>query len=216
MGGLVGAGIGSMLFGGHFFGEGAGGLLGAMLQLLLLALVVGVAVSFFRRRPSPLSSTGYRPPTSLPPSGAVPGAAPVAAPVEFALAPADLAAFETLLKDMQAAWSAGDLAALQHLATAEMLALFISQLDDDRAKGLENRVEQVRLLKGDVNESWREGPLDYATVTMCWSAVDYTVRRDSDAVVGGDPRAPVQNTELWTFVRRRGGSWQLSAIQQPG
>lgn len=212
MGGLVGAGIGSMLFGGHFFGEGAGGLVGALLQMLLLALVVGVAVSFFRRRPALPQLTAYRPPASPPP----PLAIPPAVPVEFTLAPTDLAAFEALLTEMQAAWSAADLAALQRLATAEMLSLFISQLDDDRAQGVENRVEQVRLLNGDVNETWREGPLEYATVTMCWSAVDFTIRRNSDTVVGGDPRTPVQNTELWTFVRRRGGPWQLSAIQQPG
>jgi predicted lipid-binding transport protein (Tim44 family) len=35
-----------------------------------------------------------------------------------------------------------------------------------------------------------------------------------DRVISGDPRVPVEQEELWTFVRRRGGNWLLSAIQQ--
>lgn len=209
IGGLVGAGIGSMLFGGHFFGEGAGGLLGALLQMLLLAMLVAFVVSLFRRRPSPTPSSGYALSNNPPP-------VPPPVPVEFALAPTDLADFEQLLTAMQAAWSRGDLPTLRQLAGAELFAAFAAQLEAGRAQGLANRVEQVRLIKGDVNETWREGALDYATVTMRWSAVDYTVREVDGAVVEGDPQTPVESTELWTFLRRRGERWQLSAIQQPG
>jgi predicted lipid-binding transport protein (Tim44 family) len=35
-----------------------------------------------------------------------------------------------------------------------------------------------------------------------------------DYLVSGDPKTPVESEELWTFVRRRGGNWLLSAIQQ--
>ncbi len=35
-----------------------------------------------------------------------------------------------------------------------------------------------------------------------------------DAIVGGDPRVPVEAEEIWTFMRPRGGGWLLSAIQQ--
>ncbi|HIJ62545.1 MAG TPA: TIM44-like domain-containing protein [Rhodospirillaceae bacterium] len=211
IGGLVGAGIGSMLFGGHFFGEGAGGLIGALLQMALLAMVVALVVGFFRRRPSSLAAPFAMAPP--PPRIPVPPVPPV--PVEFALEQADLAAVEWLLSELQGAWSRGDLPALQQLATPEMAAFFAGQMAEDRDRGIENRVEQVRLLRGDVNETWREGPLDFATVTMCWSAVDYNVRCDTGAVVDGDPKTPVESTELWTVVRRRGGPWQLSAIQQP-
>jgi len=77
----------------------------------------------------------------------------------------------------------------------------------------------VRLLKGDITESWEEGDLQYATAYMRWSAKDYVVRLGRapdapDAIVSGDPRAPVESEEVWTFVRRRGGNWLLSAIQQ--
>jgi predicted lipid-binding transport protein (Tim44 family) len=37
---------------------------------------------------------------------------------------------------------------------------------------------------------------------------------DPDYLVSGDPRTPVEAEEVWTFVRRPGGNWLLSAIQQ--
>jgi predicted lipid-binding transport protein (Tim44 family) len=54
---------------------------------------------------------------------------------------------------------------------------------------------------------------------MRWSAIDHVVRLGTapgqpDSVVSGDPRTPVEQEEVWTFVRRRGGNWLLSAIQQ--
>ena len=33
-------------------------------------------------------------------------------------------------------------------------------------------------------------------------------------VVEGDPERTTEATELWTFVRERGGAWLLAAIQQ--
>ena len=48
---------------------------------------------------------------------------------------------------------------------------------------------------------------------------DYMARLDRspaapDHVAGGDPSRPIESEEVWTFVRRRGGTWLLSAIQQ--
>jgi len=70
-----------------------------------------------------------------------------------------------------------------------------------------------------VTESWEEGDLQYATAYLKWSAIDHLVRIDHapgmpPAIAGGDPRTPVEQEEVWTFVRRRGGNWLLSAIQQ--
>ena len=62
-------------------------------------------------------------------------------------------------------------------------------------------------------EAWREGPRDYATVAMRWSAIDVMRNRQTGAVVQGDPSHPVEATELWTFTRQVGQPWLLSAIQ---
>jgi predicted lipid-binding transport protein (Tim44 family) len=54
---------------------------------------------------------------------------------------------------------------------------------------------------------------------MRWSAIDYVVRLgrspgQPDYLVSGDPKTPTEAEEVWTFVRRHGGEWLLSAIQQ--
>jgi predicted lipid-binding transport protein (Tim44 family) len=48
---------------------------------------------------------------------------------------------------------------------------------------------------------------------MRYSMIDVTTDA-SGRVVDGSPNERVSVSELWTFVRNRGGSWFLSAIQQ--
>jgi predicted lipid-binding transport protein (Tim44 family) len=95
-----------------------------------------------------------------------------------------------------------------------MLSYFSEQLSDQASRGVENRVEQVELLKGDVEEAWREDGFEYVTARLLFKAVDYTVRSGTGQVVEGDANRPAEATEVWTFVRSQGGRWLLSAIQQ--
>jgi predicted lipid-binding transport protein (Tim44 family) len=68
------------------------------------------------------------------------------------------------------------------------------------------------LRQGDLAEAWREGDTEYATVAMKFALKDSMVDRASGRTVeGGEPS---EVTELWTFMRARGGNWLLSAIQQ--
>ena len=48
---------------------------------------------------------------------------------------------------------------------------------------------------------------------MRFSMVDVT-RDSAGNVVDGSPTEHMTVTEIWTFVRSRGGHWILSAIQQ--
>ena len=75
-----------------------------------------------------------------------------------------------------------------------------------------NHVTDVKLLQGDLAEAWREGDTDYATVAMKFALKDNMVERASGRTVEGGERSEI--TELWTFMRARGGNWLLSAIQQ--
>ena len=70
----------------------------------------------------------------------------------------------------------------------------------------------VKLIQGDLAEAWREGNTDYSTVAMNFAINDSMVERASGRTVEGGERSEV--TELWTFMRARGGNWLLSAIQQ--
>jgi predicted lipid-binding transport protein (Tim44 family) len=74
-----------------------------------------------------------------------------------------------------------------------------------------DRISDVKLLQGDLAEAWREGDTDYATVAMRFSLNDETLDRDSGRVLQGGPD---EATEIWTFMRTRGGHWLVSAIQQ--
>ena len=134
-------------------------------------------------------------------------------PPPIAISPADYQQFEQLLQGVQAAWSAHDLAGLQAMATPEMVSYFADQLSQQVSRGVRNTVTDVRLESGDLSQAWTEQGKDYATVAMRFSMIDAT-RDASGRVVDGSASEHVTATEIWTFVRSRGGRWILSAIQQ--
>jgi len=231
LGGLVGAGIGSMLFGGGFFPAGGAGMLGLLLQLALIGGLVYLGLRIWRSRQADSRRPAYsyagmgnepaqRSPLDVRPLNVATGRVgeapqPVSsAQDEIGIGAAEFDAFERLLGEVQKAWSAGDVAALRRHVTPEMLSYFSEQLSANASAGIENHVESVKLEQGDLAEAWREGNIDYATVAMRWSALDYTVRTDTGAVVEGSKTARGDSTEVWTFMRTSGGRWLLSAIQQ--
>jgi predicted lipid-binding transport protein (Tim44 family) len=208
-----------MLFGGGMF-SGLGGMssiLGLILQLGLIFFLVRMAMSWWQRRNMP--SPAYAGPGAGPPpqsnfrsgSGIGFGAGAGTAPLE--ILPADYEAFERLLGDIQEAWSNEDVARLHTLATPEMVSYFTRDLEQNRARNQVNKVTGTKLLQGDLAEAWREGDTDYASVAMRFSIVDKTIDRASGRLVAGSEQ-PTEATEVWTFVRPRGATWELSAIQQ--
>ncbi|MDW5315266.1 Tim44 domain-containing protein [Rhizobium sp. PL01] len=125
----------------------------------------------------------------------------------------DLGQFETMLKQVQAAYAAEDYGTLRKLTTPEAMSWLAEELSDNATKGLKNEVSDVHLVQGDVAESWNEGGDDYATVAMRYESIDVTRDRATGRVVEGDPDNLSETVELWTFLRKRGGDWQVSAIQ---
>ncbi|XIA63953.1 Tim44-like domain-containing protein [Bradyrhizobium sp. TZ2] len=223
--GFLGAGLLGMLFGGGLF-SGLGSLssiIGLLLQVGLIIIVVRLAMSWWQRRHTPASAyaNGPAPATGGPAEG--PGAQTSfrsgmgfglgsgSAPLE--IQPADYEAFERLLGEVQAAWSNEDVAKLHTLATPEMVSYFSKDLEENKARNDVNKVTDVKLLQGDLAEAWREGETDYASVAMRFSLVDKTLERTTNRLVAGS-ETPIEATEVWTFARRRGADWELSAIQQ--
>jgi predicted lipid-binding transport protein (Tim44 family) len=132
---------------------------------------------------------------------------------DIGISPADYDKFEHILTEIQTAYSREDLNKLSACATPEMVGYFSDDLAENTRRGVINRVSDVKLLQGDLAEAWREGGMEYASVAMRFSLVDQMFDRASNRVVEGDDR-PQEVTEVWTFVRPRGGNWMLSAIQQ--
>ena len=217
--GFLGAGLLGMLFGGGMFG-GIGGLssiIGLVLQIGLIVLLVRFAMSWWQRRHEteaayaggPTAPLGAQPTTLRTGSGF--GLGSGSAPLE--ILPADYEAFERLLGEIQDAWSNEDVARLHTLATPEAVSYFTRDLDQNKARNVVNRVADTRLLQGDLAEAWREGNTDFASVAMRYSLIDKTLDRATGRLVEGGEQ-PQEVTEVWTFLRERGGNWELSAIQQ--
>jgi len=210
--GFLGAGLFGLLFGHGMFG-GLGGfasIIGLLLQVGLV-VIVGRLIWAWWQRQQPAFAGG----PALRESAAQPtGAGGFGAGDAVAVLPADFETFERLLGEIQTAFGAEDLAALRARVTPEMLSYFSEQLSENASRGVINEISGTKLLQGDLAEAWREGDVEYATVAMRFSLIDRTVDRSSGAIVTGS-MSPSEITELWTFMRVRGGRWLLSAIQQP-
>lgn len=238
-GGLAGGLMGGLLLGGLFgmlMGTGFGGgfgFLGLLLQGLLIFFLIRFAMRMFANRQPAYSggnASGFggmardshggesgSPGFQIPKIGgggySKPSAQRPGQGDELGITQSDLDVFEGLLKDMQAAYAAEDYAALRRITTPEAMSYLAEELSENATKGVKNVVRDVHLVQGDVAESWREEKAEYATVAMRYDAIDYLADRQTGAVVEGDPDTAMESVEVWTFVRRPGTQWQISAIQ---
>ncbi|KAF0135007.1 MAG: membrane protein [Methylocystaceae bacterium] len=188
-GGLLGAGLFGLLTGHGLFG-GMGGfmsIIGLLLQIGLIVFLARMAFNWWTRRNANANAM----------AGA--GHRP-----------------SRLLGESQAAYSREDLGALRGMSTPEMASYFDDELEENRRKGVINRVSDVKLLQGDLSEAWREGVDEYATVAMRFALNDVIEDRATGKPAPGSP-GPTETSEAWTFRRPAGAGpqeWKLSAIQQ--
>ena len=213
--GFLGAGLFGLLFGHGLFGGMAGfaSFIGLILQIALVVIVARLLFVWWQRRNAPAPAYAAAHPATghyfsgL--GGMLGGNAPAAAAP--AIDKSDYDEFERLLGEIQSAYSDENLTMLRAKVTPEMLSYFSEQLAENASRGLVNKVTDVRLEQGDLAEAWNEGGVDYATVAMRFALTDRMVERASGRTVEG---VPGEATELWTFMRARGGGWLVSAIQQ--
>ncbi|MBX3347437.1 MAG: TIM44-like domain-containing protein [Nitrospira sp.] len=200
-GGLAGTWLGHMLFGAtesnakttdteSGSGSAPASASGNSFGLILLLMAIGAGAFYFFRKskqtPAPVF-TGLSRSTSTRGSLLDVSANRSTDDVDtetYTVTSEDKAAFQQLLTEIQSAWSTQDVAALRRCVTREMLSYFSTALAEDSSRGIQNHVEDVVLLKGDVRESWAEDGTDYATVDLRWNARDYTV---STTIPRGEP-----------------------------
>jgi predicted lipid-binding transport protein (Tim44 family) len=229
LGGLFLGGLFGMMMGSGF--GGLGGMFGMLFQILLIGGLIFLAMRMFGRRsqPAPQGAGSYAydaPPTQsngfkIPSMGSLGGgtASPAtprvasAATDEIGITGRDFDQFETMLTKVQTAYGAEDYATLRAISTPEAMSYLAEELGEHATAGLRNDVSQVKLLQGDLAESWRENGQEYATVAMRYESIDVMRDRATGKVVEGDPDHKGESTEVWTFVRKPGQEWKLSAIQ---
>ena len=235
-GGLAGTWLGHMLFGAtesnakttdteSGSGSAPASTSGNSFGLILLLMAIGAGAFYFFRKSKQTPAPVF---TGLSRSTATRGSlldvsanrsTDCVGTETYTVTSDDKAAFQQLLTEIQTAWSAQDVAALRRHLTPEMLSYFSTALAEDSSRGVQNHVEDVVLLKGDVREAWSEDSTDYATVDLRWNARDYTVsttipRGEPGYLVEGSDDTATESIEVWTFMRVRNGQWLLSAIQQ--
>ena len=236
MRGLLIGGLIGMLLGSGF--GGLAGALGLIVQIALIGLLVWLAMAFFRSRRAPAAAAaggapfgGKSPgfgsePMRREQTGGVPGATGTrgfSAPAIGGASPApskdieldqsDLDTFERRLSEVQDAFSREDHDTLDRLCTPEVVSYFAEEIAHNAERGERNDVSGVRLLQADIAEAWNEGDEDYATAAFRYEATEVMRNRDTGALVAG-AEEPSEVVELWTFVRRKGDDWKLSAIQE--
>lgn len=242
--GLLGAGLLGALFGAGLFGGLGSimSVLGFLLQAALIVGIVVLAVRFFRgRRQTPALAAAGLPtersvldenaPRQRSALGGLGGASRGAIPAthvgmeaaaqvrrersdEIGIGPDDYAAFEKSLNDVMEAYSREDVETLWKVSTPEMAGYFQEEINDNARNGVVNRISGVKLVSGDLAESWREGAVDYATVAMRYALAEAMLDRDTSRVIEGDQGVQNEITEVWTFRRDHGAPWTLSAIQK--
>jgi predicted lipid-binding transport protein (Tim44 family) len=239
-GGVLGGILGGMLFQSLGFAGGFGDF-GSGVGLLDLLFLAGIAYVIFWvvRRGQPTeeatatSHSGRMPSESL---SSVGGSAPMAAMQEPGSSGAldlerglghirqmdpgfDRTAFREWCSDaffrIQAAWMRRDLEKLRPLLSEEMHEAFREQIEELRAKGRVNKMENIAVRSTELTEAWQDQGLDYLTVRYLASLLDYTVEETSGKLVEGSDREPVKFEEFWTWSRPVGPNpWRLTAIHQ--
>ncbi|KZL18030.1 Tim44-like domain protein [Pseudovibrio axinellae] len=133
---------------------------------------------------------------------------------ELGVTAEDFDAFEALLTTVWTAYGSENYGKIREVATPEIMGYFAEELGKAASKGLINEVHSIKLLQGDLSESWNEDGKDYASVAMRYEAIDVMRERSSNKVVEGNADVPEERREIWTFIREAGEAWKLSAIQQ--
>jgi predicted lipid-binding transport protein (Tim44 family) len=238
-GGVVGGMIGNMLFGGSGH-AGPAGSPGApaggggcssmgLFDLLLIGglLYLGYRLLNRRQEAYQMSDLGGSA-TSIPIPGPTPEPAALPAfdlqaelePIQRRDPSFNEAAFKELAQDVffkiQGAWMRQDASLIKELATPEFSVLLEKDLQDLKAKGQINKLENIAVRQVAISEAWQEQGLDYITVGFLANLLDYTVDANTNLVLAGSDKEPVKFEEYWTFTRPTGsGPWKLSAITQP-
>jgi predicted lipid-binding transport protein (Tim44 family) len=242
---VLGGFLGSMLFSGLAnaggFG-GIGGLGGSGFGLFEILLVAGIGYFLYRKFRSPAAAaTGYgtmqyQNPSSQPQTSYQRGydyRAPESGPVQEI--PSDnmvdyrsltmmdrsfepnqflKTAQDTFFK-VQGAWNKQDTATLNRLCGSELMQSWQEELSRLSARGQQNRMENIALSSSEITEAWTESGQDFITVRLNANLLDYTVDRNSGAVISGSDAEPIQFEEYWTFSRPVGpNAWKLTAVQQ--
>ena len=225
---LAASWVGHMLFGNSGFGghsasaadglndagaaasSSGGGMMLNLLFMIIAAFAVFKLVKFLTRPQGSGSSTGKSQTAENYPTNIS----------DIQISELENQKFAAILLEIQSAWSSQDIDKLKRLTSPEMAKYFSDALSQNTSQGIANKMENIEVTAVNLAESWREDEMEYATVILEWSSLDYMINLnknplDSDFIVEGSNKNLVINSEAWTFTRyNSSANWILSAIAQ--
>ena len=233
---MLGGFVGSLLFS-SLAHAGFGGFGGSGFGLVEVLLLAGLGYFLYRRFLSPAPANGYgsmhyqgassQSPTTFGyriPASTPPQEASSSQPIDYrTLTTRDprftpeqfLKTAQDLFFKVQGAWNKQDTTTLRTLCGNELMQIWEQELKALRARGQQNKMENIALRDSEITEVWTETGTDYISVRLMANLLDYTVDATSGAVVSGSNSEPIQFEEYWTFSRPVGPhAWQVSAVQQ--
>jgi predicted lipid-binding transport protein (Tim44 family) len=226
---ILGGFLGSMLFSG-IANAGFGGFGGSGFGLIEILLLAGLGYFLLQKFRRPAGATGYQPmqyqaTPEFPPRAASFQDPPSSNPgIDYrSLTMMDrtfdpdrfLKTAQDLFFKIQGAWNKQDTATLSSLCGSELIQSWSEELSQQRARGQQNRMENIALRESEITEAWTENGADFITVRLHANLLDYTVDARTGNVVGGSNTDPIEFEEYWTFSRPVGpNSWKLTAVQQ--
>ena len=237
---MAGSWLGSMLFGGMGGGAGmmggsgtgaGGGFFSGIIPIILIGLLVWFVIRMVNRNNASGSSRGnvFNGNNSQNTDQNYSGSnqniqantrANTQASQDIQLPESEKQRFSEILVEVQSAWSDQDMERLKRSVTPEILKYFSDALHQNQSQDLQNKVENIKVLSVIISESWEEEELQFSTVILEWSALDYSINigkniDDPMYVSEGDMKNQTTISEAWTLVRFGWqGKWILSAIAQ--
>lgn len=229
---VLGGFLGSMLFSGIANAGGLGGLGGSGFGMMELLLLGGLGYFLYRKFRSPAVASGSgtmqyqnsQPYAQYTPSAPIQEAPTVNNDIDYrSLTMMDrsfdpdrfLKTAQDLFFKVQGAWNKQDTTVLSSLCGTELMQNWQEELSQQRARGQQNRMENIALQESEISEAWTENGADFITVRLNANLLDYTVDTKTGDVVSGSNSEPIKFEEYWTFTRPVGpNTWKLSAVQQ--
>ncbi|MEI7590205.1 MAG: Tim44 domain-containing protein [Deltaproteobacteria bacterium] len=115
---------------------------------------------------------------------------------------------------IQGCWINRDMSGVKELLTNEMFGILQKEADILKAEKKINKLDNIAVRSVEIIEAWQEGGMDFITVKLLASLLDYTIS-EAGELLSGSKTEPVKFEEFWTFTRLVGNNkWQMSAINQ--
>lgn len=103
--------------------------------------------------------------------------------------------------ELNAAWTALDLSPVRPFVSDGLYDYLQYWIDAYRRQGLRNVLQGMRLTHVALAKVVRDRHFDALTFRIWGTGRDWTIRQDTGAVIGGNPRADRAYSEYWTLIR---------------